>query len=685
MAFLYPQVLYGLFALAIPIVIHLFNFRRFQKQWFNNVALLRNISKKTKKQSQLKHIIVLILRLLTITALVFAFARPFIPNENNPTSNKGRSYISIYIDNSFSMTSQGENGSLLNQAQNAALSVLDSYDNSSRFHLITNQMDAKFFRWFNKKEMIQNIMEVEAVYLQSDIQDVLQREKMLRDQDEITENTTLYLLSDFQKSTSFQNISSIDSSLNVRLLPFQSNPINNLSIDTVYFRDPVQLPNSISQLSFVISNNGSEDQNAIPVKLFVDEEQKAIFSADIRAGESKMFPVSFSNNTSGSKLARIEIDDYPIVYDDRLYFEFQVRSAFNVAMIYKKKANPYLQKLYGEDTLVNLVLYRENQVNYGALKQYDLIIADELSIMSSGLQNELSNYVKNGGFLLIIPGELIEINSWLRSLGCPSYLELQNISNNFGNIDKKNDFFNRVFEEQWEIASKNQKIDLPFINRYFTLSSNAVTTNILTTRNNQSILTKTPVEKGGIYQLVFPLRKEFTNFPEHALFVPVFFQLILQSANNSQIYEQVGVDKPIVVSNLNTMFDRSGDHVIELELNNRRWIPRMTINRVSDAVLSQIEWPEDGFAKVIYKQEKIDDIAVNYNRTESNFNSWTSDELADFISEKQWPQFKILDTAPKKIKTQLVELNDTKQLWRWFLLSAIFFIFVETLLLRLWN
>jgi hypothetical protein len=384
-------------------------------------------------------------------------------------------------------------------------------------------------------------------------------------------------------------------------------------------------------------------------------------------------------------LARIEIDDYPIVYDDRLYFEFQVRSAFNVAMIYKKKANPYLQKLYGEDTLVNLVLYRENQVNYGALKQYDLIVADELSIMSSGLQNELSNYVKNGGFLLIIPGELIEINSWLRSLGCPSYLELQNISNNFGNIDKKNDFFNRVFEEQWEIASKNQKIDLPFINRYFTLSSNAVTTNILTTRNNQSILTKTPVEKGGIYQLVFPLRKEFTNFPEHALFVPVFFQLILQSANNSQIYEQVGVDKPIVVSNLNTMFDRSGDHVIELELNNRRWIPRMTINRVSDAVLSQIEWPEDGFAKVIYKQEKIDDIAVNYNRTESNFNSWTSDELADFISEKQWPQFKILDTAPKKIKTQLVELNDTKQLWRWFLLSAIFFIFVETLLLRLWN
>lgn len=166
MEFLHPNFLYGLLAIVIPILVHLFNFRRYKKVYFSNVQMLQSIHKKTKKQSQLKHLLVLFLRILAIVAAVFAFAQPIIPNKNSKTSHQERQYVSIYIDNSFSMTHIGENGTLLNEAQNKALSILESYQNSDYFHLITNDMFGRHHRWFNKMEMNQNIMEVQAVHRQ---------------------------------------------------------------------------------------------------------------------------------------------------------------------------------------------------------------------------------------------------------------------------------------------------------------------------------------------------------------------------------------------------------------------------------------------------------------------------------------------------------------------------------------
>ena len=43
MRFLYPNMLWGLFALLIPILIHLFNFRRHKLVYFSNTAVLRSI------------------------------------------------------------------------------------------------------------------------------------------------------------------------------------------------------------------------------------------------------------------------------------------------------------------------------------------------------------------------------------------------------------------------------------------------------------------------------------------------------------------------------------------------------------------------------------------------------------------------------------------------------------------
>src|ERR1700712_5551254 len=101
MHFLYPAFLFALLSLAIPIIVHLFNFRRYQKVYFSNVQFLKQVNEKQSSRRNLKERLILAARLLTIAFLVFAFARPYI---STGSANAGtKQAISIFVDNSYSM------------------------------------------------------------------------------------------------------------------------------------------------------------------------------------------------------------------------------------------------------------------------------------------------------------------------------------------------------------------------------------------------------------------------------------------------------------------------------------------------------------------------------------------------------------------------------------------------------
>jgi len=101
MEFLHPSFLWALLALAIPIIIHLFHFRRFKKVLFTNVKFLQEIKEETSSRSKVKNLLVLLSRLLAVAALVLAFAQPYIPQGKD--IKKGNSAVSIFVDNSYSM------------------------------------------------------------------------------------------------------------------------------------------------------------------------------------------------------------------------------------------------------------------------------------------------------------------------------------------------------------------------------------------------------------------------------------------------------------------------------------------------------------------------------------------------------------------------------------------------------
>ena len=119
MNFVYPQFLFALLAISIPVIIHLFNFRRFKKVYFSDIRFLKDVKIQTQNRNKLKHLLILLSRILAVSFLVFAFAQPFIPSTDKKF-NAGTKAISVYVDNSYSMENVSKNGILIDEAKKIA-------------------------------------------------------------------------------------------------------------------------------------------------------------------------------------------------------------------------------------------------------------------------------------------------------------------------------------------------------------------------------------------------------------------------------------------------------------------------------------------------------------------------------------------------------------------------------------
>ena len=164
MQFAKPELLYGLFAVIIPIIVHFFQLRRFKIEHFTNVIFLKKIKTNTRKSSKLKKWLILLLRILAISSIVIAFSKPYESNffEENPEIE-----IVIYIDNSFSMEARGVQGPLLKRT----IQELLSYELPSE--LITVFTNNSSYKNYTKKEFKKLLPKIDYTDTQLPVKDVL--------------------------------------------------------------------------------------------------------------------------------------------------------------------------------------------------------------------------------------------------------------------------------------------------------------------------------------------------------------------------------------------------------------------------------------------------------------------------------------------------------------------------------
>ena len=253
MQFLFPAFLVGLVAIAVPIIIHLFNFRRFKTVYFSNVSFLKEVIEETASRSRVKHLLVLAARILAITFLVLAFAQPFIPKRNTNIA-AGKKYVSVYVDNSFSMGAMTGGVRLLDRAKQAAKEIIQNYAANDEFQLITNDLQGKHQRLIGREEFLSMLDEVEISPSSRSLSEISRRQADILSS-ENSNNKIAYLLSDYQR-----NMGDFvpDTSVKYNLLPLAADAQQNIFVDTAWFMEPVQLLNQNVKLIVPRSQHWSE-------------------------------------------------------------------------------------------------------------------------------------------------------------------------------------------------------------------------------------------------------------------------------------------------------------------------------------------------------------------------------------------------------------------------------------------
>ena len=254
MQFVFPTFLWTLFILAIPVLIHLFYFRRYKKIEFTNVRFLKELVEETATRNRIKNLLILLARLCALAALILAFAQPF--SNNGQSAIKQTQSISIYIDNSWSMNANSEDGSLLQKAKRRTRDIILASSDNDRFQLLTNDFEGKHQRLVSKDDALIFLEEIKSGPA------VQPLSKIIAKQSQCFKNAGVghgiaYLLSDFQRSICDLDSNLVDSSLAINLVPIQSVEENNVSIDTAYFDSPVLLPGQTHALIYKVSNFGN--------------------------------------------------------------------------------------------------------------------------------------------------------------------------------------------------------------------------------------------------------------------------------------------------------------------------------------------------------------------------------------------------------------------------------------------
>src|SRR6201996_4837302 len=216
MHFLYPAFLFALVSLAIPVIIHLFNFRRYQKVYFSNVQFLKEIQEQQASRRNLKERLILAARLLALLFLVFAFARPYIPGKDVANTGKQQA-VSIFVDNSYSMQTLNKEGTLLDEAKRRAKEIASAYNINDRFQLLTQDFEGKHQRLLSRDEFNDAVDAVKISPQSRSLQQIASRQQSLL-------NTlpnairSAYLISDFQKNMAAPTAVKSDTGIHINLI-----------------------------------------------------------------------------------------------------------------------------------------------------------------------------------------------------------------------------------------------------------------------------------------------------------------------------------------------------------------------------------------------------------------------------------------------------------------------------------
>jgi Aerotolerance regulator N-terminal len=634
MTFKQPEILAFLLLLLVPIVVHLFQLRRFKTEFFTNVKFLKELSAQTRKSATIKKWLLLGTRLLLLLFLILAFAQPFFKSKDNKNVNNE---MFIILDNSFSMQAKGKKGELLKRAVQELLENTPEYQ---QFSLLTNADNY----WNTDIKSIQNELQTleytATPFVLDNLLSKINAHKTMFNKDIVIITDAIGLTENQLKS-----ISKKDKTYFV--IP-KAELQSNVSIDSVFINQNLD---NFYEIGLKLSNF-NDNKVAVPVALY---NKNKLLAKSIVSIENKVKTINFTIPKEDFQ-GYASIEDKGLEYDNKLFFSISKPEKTKVITIGETAKSDFLSRIFTIEEF-DYQNFELAVLDYNLIENQDAIILNELSNIPQALQTTLKSFVEKGGNLIYIPSaDCSKENStiFLTNFGSLQFNTLQNSEKLITKINFSHPIFNTVFEK------KIDNFQYPNTKSAFVI--NSAFAPILTFQDQNPFLISIENPISTVFVFAAPINKSNSNFQNSPLIVPTFYNMAKNNGKTGITNLIIGENKPFLVDVL-----LAKDQILNVKNEQENFIPTQQIlnNKVK---LNFNDYPEKAGNFEIYNQEKsIKNISFNYNRTESDLATNNTNLFSNY---------KILDnieTVFNSIHTDRTE----SQIWKLFVLLALICLIAE--------
>jgi len=634
MYFKYPQLLYFLFLLIIPIIVHLFQLRKFQKEYFTNVKFLKELDIKTRKSSQLKKWLLLFTRLFLLAFIILAFAQPYFKAKD--TQGK-HNELFVVLDNSYSMQAKGKQGEIL---MRSVQELLENISEEQTFTLLTpdNSFYDTDIRSIQKE--LQNLGYSTTPF---SIENEMAKIKTLKP----NKGKDIVIITD-GKSLKAQDIQALDKDYNIIFSIPKAENTYNVSVDSVYIH---QVLDEFYELKVKISEYGKKadetsvalyDQRELVAKTLLPENQNEIIFT---------IPKEDFNGY-------VSVEDNSLEYDNHYFFSISKPEKIKVISVGTDTKNEFLSRIYTEEHF-DFQTFKIKTLDYNLIESQNTVVLNELEEIPQSLIVTLKAFVENGGNVIVIPSEKAtaqNLTNFASQFGNVIFESVQNHKKMVTKITFEHPVFRNVFEK------KTDNFQYPSVNQSFAVKGNIPS--VLSYEDGTVFLTEIKKDISSVYLFSAPINKENSNFLNSPLVVLSFYNMA-QNQNNSGVISQFIADgNPFFVE-----VNLSKEQILKVKNETEEFIPSQQIfNR--KVQLNFNEYPKNAGNYGIYKNDELlTNIGFNYNRTESDLTQDNISVLSDF------PQKNI-----SNIFSDLQSERADNNIWKWFVLFGLLFLIIEILI-----
>lgn len=680
MSLLYPQFLWALVLNVIPLIIHLFNLQKHETIYFSDISLLKDIEQETKRLSNFKNILIMLLRMLLISSIVIAFCFPY-NNKNSSLLNADNGTIGIYLDNSFSMQRSNNKLSLIENAKDDIMKLVDKYPENTKFILTTNIRKNNHYYPITKSDLIKEITKIEGTSKSLDYSEII---TIQNEQSKMNINSSFWFTDLHQKDFKFDNYL-IDSIFPINILHYQSINNNNISIDSVWFSEKIRKINKVEELNIKLSNYSKNDVEFL-VKLTINNNEVSTqIPNTIKGNETKNISINYILETKGNKNGILKIVDASFndqIFDDKYYFTYEIDEDYRVIHLYENESNIRnpLKTLFKK---IENTYYKSINVNDGYTAEElkgDLFIIDGVSTFTKELTSILikNKYKKNN--IVFIPSDRNNLDK-VEILNLFDF-QLSALDTSLTSIREESiykDFFKSVFNK------KEKNIDLPYFKKSFNLNSSISVSKVplIYLENSYPLIVKNEFKGNKLFLFTTPLNLENSNLTNHPLFVPIFLK-IKEICSNDRIKQfEISNIPEIEIKNYNKI---NGPLIIEdkNDLSNFSFYPIVKTRYGKSMINCGNQIDNDGHYFININDSLISSFGVNYGRDESNMSFFNPVQIKSIIENSNLKDYIFYSDLSNENSDVIFSKNQNDDyLWKYFIILGLIFIVLEITLIKL--